>query len=255
MKILKRAALFLSLLLSVLVVTPIAAEDNARFGQPACPGPVLDKTFYVVCYSPENKVPVWVEYAITRKDLARVVAERTNDYRADPALPVDQRARPADYDKSGFDMGHMAPADDFVRSKKAMSTTFLLSNMVPQRPELNRNHWRGLEAAVQRLANTRGSAWVVTGPVFAGNTIKTIGARKVGVPTHCFKVVLTVQADGTKEIFAVVMPNTKSVNGDLAHYAQTVRFVEKLSGLDFFSALPQDERDRLETAGNPLPAQ
>jgi endonuclease G len=255
MEIRKLPAVLWSALLLAVVGRPILAEDNARFGQPACPGQVMDKTFYLVCYSGENKTPVWVEYALTSEDMALAVAKRTNDFRADPDLPPGERAKPADYAKTGFDMGHMAPADDFVRSKKAMSTSFLLSNMVPQRPKLNRNRWRGLESAVRQLAKTRGTAWIVTGPVYAGNKpIKTIGADKVAVPSHCFKVVLTMQADGTKEMFAVVMPNTNAVKADLAHFAQTVRFVEKLTGLDFFSALSQSEQDSLEIAGNTLPA-
>lgn len=239
-----------------LFLGPVWAEDHARFGQPACPGQILDKTYYVVCYSPENKIPVWVEYALTRQDLAGAGAKRTNDYRADPELPKEQRALPADYAKSGFDMGHMAPAEDLARSKKAMSASFLLSNMVPQKPRLNEQRWKDLEGAVRKLVQARGSAWIVSGPIWAGNKpIKRIGRRQVAVPSHCFKVILSVQADGTKEMFAAVMPNTNATKADLAHYAQTVRFVENLSGLNFFSALPTDEQDRLEGATHTLPAQ
>jgi endonuclease G len=169
-------------------------------------------------------------------------------------LPAGQRAELKDYENSGYDRGHMAPAADFERSKNAMSTTFLLSNMVPQRPNLNRIRWKQLETVVRKLAKDRGSVWIVTGPVFAGNKpIKTIGPDKVAVPSHCFKVVLTVQPDGSKEMFAEVILNTNGVKADLAHYAQTVRSVEKLTGLDFFSALPTAEQDILEKASNTLP--
>jgi len=44
----------------LLFVTPLLAEDNLKFGQPACAAPVLDKKFFVVCYDAAHKIPAWV---------------------------------------------------------------------------------------------------------------------------------------------------------------------------------------------------
>ena len=90
----------------LLLAGTATGEENLKFGQPACGGRLLDKTFFVICHSPENKVPVWVGYALTREDLAREVAERKNNFRADRDVPSGERAELSDYRSSGFDRGH-----------------------------------------------------------------------------------------------------------------------------------------------------
>jgi endonuclease G len=47
-------------------------------------------------------------------------------------IPEKFRAKLADYVKSGYDRGHMAPAGDAKYSQGAMDQTFLLSNIAPQ---------------------------------------------------------------------------------------------------------------------------
>jgi len=237
----------------LLATASALAENNLKFGKPDCPGRLLDKQFFVICYSPEHKIPIWVGYALTAADLDGP-ATRTNNFRADPALPADERSRPKDYSKSGYDQGHMAPAEDFTRSIQAMSTTFLLSNMAPQRPGLNRNRWKQLENAGRRVAKSQGSVWLFTGSIFIGNKpIQEIGADKVAVPTHFYKVILCVHPDGTKEMFASVMPNIAKLQTGLGKYATSVDNVEQLTGLDFFSALSESEQKSLESKVGSLP--
>jgi hypothetical protein len=48
----------------LLVLAPLLAEDNLKFGQPACAEALLDKQFFVVCYDRDHKVPTWVGYAL-----------------------------------------------------------------------------------------------------------------------------------------------------------------------------------------------
>ena len=51
---------------------------------------------------------------------------------------------------SGYDRGHMAPnyAIDTVFGERAHKQTFLMSNIVPQRPELNQGPWKEIEQVV-----------------------------------------------------------------------------------------------------------
>ena len=236
------------------LVAPLLAEDNLKFGQPACAQSVLDKKFFVVCYDSAHKVPAWVGYVLTKEDALAKATGRAGSFRADPALPKGERAENADYSKSGYDKGHMAPANDFTRSATAMKATFILTNAVPQKHGVNGGKWAQLEGAVHDLAATQGTVWVVSGPMFAGKTaVKTIGPDKVAVPTHTYKVVLLVHPNGDKEMFGFVLPNIDKPSGTLDSYTFSVNQVEKLTGLDFFSALPAAEQNRLEKTVKALP--
>jgi endonuclease G len=242
------------ILLIAVFLTPLGAEDNLKFGQPPCAGQVLDKKFFVVCYDAAHKIPAWVGYALTSADALKNATGRQGSFKPDPALPRGQRAERSDYAHTIYDMGHMAPADDFTRSLTAMKATFVLTNAVPQTEGLNRGKWRSLEAAVHKLAEGGNTVWVFSGPVFIGKApVQTIGADEVAVPTHTYKVVLCVHENGDKEMFGFVLPNIARPSGTLSGYTVSVSKVEELTGLDFFSALPADEQKRLEQAANGLP--
>ncbi len=236
------------LLLSAVACLP--AEDPLRFGQPACSGPVLDKKYFIICYDQERRVPRWVGYALTREDVSHAALTRASSglsFRADTALPRGERAENSDYRNSLYDKGHMAPAADFTRSREAMKATFVLSNAVPQRHGVNAGLWRELELAARALPETQGTTWIFSGPVFiGGKPLKTIGAHQVAVPTHTFKVILCERSDGTRQVFAYVLPNLDQVGSDIVRFAYSVNYVERLTSLDFFDKLPDEEERKLE---------
>jgi endonuclease G len=148
----------------------------------------------------------------------------------------------------------MAPAEDFSRSKDAMKSTFILSNVVPQYQRVNGGRWAQLELIVRNLVRTAGRAYVFTGPLFEEDGVETMVDTEVGVPTHTFKVILTVGPAETMKMYAVIMPNADGVTGTVNSFATTVRSVEDKTGFDFFSALSRAEQNRLEQATELFPA-
>jgi DNA/RNA endonuclease G (NUC1) len=52
-----------------------------------------------------------------------------------------------------------------------------------------------------------------------------------------------------------VLPNIAKPTGTIRDYTFSVNQVEKLTGLDFFGALPTAEQNRLERTVRELPAQ
>ncbi len=227
-------------------------NEHVRWGYPGGDCTILVKEHYVICYDDANRVPDWVTYHLTRQNLAGEIP-RTDDFRADPNLPSGERAELADYRHSGYDRGHMAPAAAFKRSATAMSETFLLSNMSPQRPNLNRHIWRRLEQDVRSLASAHGSIWVFTGTLYLDQTrnpidpIAFIGRSRVAVPTHFYKVILCEHTTGTVELFAFLMENRlQPLTGQPQDYLVSVDEVENMSGLDFFTLLPSGDEEQLE---------
>lgn len=233
---------------------------HLRWGLPGGSCTTLVKEHFITCHDNARRVPEWVIYHLTAADLARVEVERTDDFRADDELETAERAELDDYRGSGYDRGHMAPAADFKRSRVAMSTTFLLSNMAPQRPQLNRGRWAMLEAEVRQLAADHGSVWIYTGPLYLdsdGNpatSTETIN-RRVAVPSHFYKAVLCEHDTGAHEMFAYIMPNgVEPVTGPLNDYVATVDEIEAATGLDLFAVLPDALERRLESRRTSLPS-
>ena len=231
----------------------LSGNEHLRFGNPGCDGNLLVKPQYVICHRNDWKIPKWVTYHLSAENLQGNAA-RSDDFRPDPELPEGQRSELADYRNSGFDRGHMAPAADFKRSKVAMSETFLLSNMTPQTPNLNRRMWANLEDQVRSLANTHGSIWIFTGSLFLDAEEKPvqparhIGPNQVAVPTHFYKAILCDHGGGNFEMFAFILPNQRPVlSGTPRDYIVTVDKVQQLSHLDFFAGLPDEQEKRLET--------
>lgn len=111
-------------------------------------------------------------------------AMRLNDFHPDDRLP-QPRAENSDYLHSGYDKGHLTPAAD-ATNEQEMHDTFLLSNMTPQEPTLNRESWRIMEMQVRHDRPD----YIVTGALYAA-TRSTIGAHKVPVPTGYYKITYT----------------------------------------------------------------
>lgn len=189
---------------------------------------------YALEYNPRSKTPMWVVEHLTRDNLDQKNATRLNNFRPDPYLNVDQ-ASLQDFAESGYDRGHMAPAEDFRKSVKQMSESFFLSNMVPQNPDNNRHIWAQLEKNVRGWATRYGEVYVITGPIFyQGQSLGSIGRNKVAVPTHLYKVIL---APHQAQAIAFIIPNAPEDVATLDRFEVPVNQVEQLTGLQFFPRL------------------
>ena len=71
---------------------------------------------------------------------------------------------------------------------------------------------------------------------------------KIAVPDGFFKVILANRLPKPRAI-GFVMPN-KTCGGQLEDYAMSIDEVEKLTGFDFFSILPDNVENELERTCN-----
>jgi endonuclease G, mitochondrial len=181
---------------------------------------------FVVLHSGITHGPLWSAEHLTRAhlDAARDMT-RTNRFFEDDRLPDGEGATLSDYRRSGFDRGHMSPAGNRWNAQ-AMAESFSLANVVPQNRENNERLWAHIETGVRRLAQKYGEAYVITGPLFTGAQLQTLGATHVLVPTLIFKV---VYVPSQQLAFAIVADNTSA-----DHYeVQSVRALEQQSGMRF----------------------
>ena len=211
---------------------------------------------YSICYRESYEQAEWSAYCLTEDELVKN-AKRSDDFRADPEITTGS-ATPADYKKSGYDRGHLSPAADFAFSEKAMSETFYMSNMSPQKGSLNRGIWKDLESKVREWAELYGRVYVISGPVLEkpASEYKSIGENQVAVPEFYYKVILIPLYEDENDkaspedaqnvmMIAFILPNEKC-EGTLDDYAVTVDEVESRTGLDFFAPLPDSIENEME---------
>lgn len=235
----------------------------ANLELPLCPGnhgeadhQIRHFAHYTICYRESYEQAEWSAYCLTEEELVKN-AGRTDDFRSDPEIATGS-ATPADYKKSGYDRGHLSPAADFAFDEKAMSETFYMSNMSPQKGSLNRGIWKDLESEVRLWAKNFGRVYVVSGPILEKKPeeYKSIGENGVSVPEFYYKVILAPlyanEADKASPenadsviAMAYIFPNEKC-EGSLDDYAVSVDEVEKRTKLDFFALLEDKVENEVE---------
>lgn len=168
--------------------------------------------------------------------------------RPDPAIPAGFRPEDSDSKKTGYERGHMTPADERKKSQPVMDDCFSLSNIAPQDKKLNEVTGRLLEAAVQDWVKEREVPTIIMGPVYkasAGGQVSfpVIGKNQVAVPTHFFKIIINASDPAEIQALAFLMPN-KGLTG--REYLASIDEIERLTDLVSLSALPEDVQARVE---------
>ena len=220
---------------------------NLELPKPVKGEQIVAHTDYVLSYNEEFEQPSYVAYELDSNEIYGP-AKRKNNFRADPAITTGS-ATLDDYNKSGYDRGHLCPAADQKESDKAMSDSFYMSNMSPQTPNFNRKIWADLEGTVRTFADTNGKIYIATGPILTDGPYKTIGKNKVAVPKYFYKVILDYTEPEIKSI-GFILPNEGS-DKSLQSFATTVDKVEERTGLDFFYQLPDDIEAKIESTEDP----
>lgn len=186
---------------------------------------------FAVLHSGQSRTPIYVAERLNRAVLLDAHEnQRTDKFFADARLPSAERAELEDYQGSGFDRGHMAPAGDMA-TEESMAQSFSLANMVPQYPINNRKTWASIEKATRHyVMRAAGDVYVITGPVFDG-VPPIIGSDKVWVPQHFFKLVYD---PSTKRLWAHWLDNRDDAKvGKPISYEELVR----RTGIQFFPDL------------------
>lgn len=230
-----------TLTLSALFLCLTASAQNYELvkGQPLSSA-VVSHEGYTVSFNGARKTPDWVAWELTASEASATDASRTDVFNPDPL--IDGTPASSEYSRSGYDRGHMAPAADFKWSVKAMEESFYTSNICPQNNGLNAGLWCDLEKQCRTWAKHYGSLWIATGPVYSEPVKKT--ASGIAVPSAFFKVLLK-EFRGRWYAIGFVMPN-RDVPGPFFDWAVSVDEVERLTGLDFFSALPDSVEKAVE---------
>ena len=205
---------------------------------------ILTRRGYTVSYNLQHNLPNWVAWELTPDKLIERES-RTDKFLPDPDLPEDVAVTTDDYKRSGWDRGHMCPAGDNRWHWRAMQESFYMTNICPQHHNLNRGDWKELEEACRDWAQQEGRLFIVCGPILYRQQHKTIGREhRITVPEAFFKVVLCPASNPPRAI-GFIYKNT-SGNHPLDSYVNSVDQVERITGIDFFPALPDEVERQVE---------
>ncbi|HEX8503069.1 MAG TPA: DNA/RNA non-specific endonuclease [Pyrinomonadaceae bacterium] len=235
------------------------SNATADVNQPA--NYLLDKPQYAVSYHRDKGRPNWVSWHLASTWLGS--AARQDDFRNDTTLPAGwYQVQATDYSGSGFDRGHHCPSADRTATVADNSSTFLMTNMMPQSPDNNQGPWANLENYCRTLVSSGNELYVVMGGSGSGGTgsnggtTYTVASGHVAVPSQVWKVIIVLPA-GTNDVarvttstrtIAVLMPNTQGIRtADWKTYRVSVDQVESLTGYDFFSAVPAATQGVIES--------
>jgi len=205
---------------------------------------ILKNVGYAAGYDEERNDPAWVCYRLFKvADL--VSGDRPSRFAEDTRTL--SRIDHGDYTNSGFDRGHLAP--NYAISTRygvaAQRETFLMSNIVPQKPDMNQGPWRILEETISDYAQRFDEVWVITGPLYDDRP--TFIGPQVEVPDSFFKIVVDQTGRGLR-VLAFIMPQDVRRSDDPVRFLRSVDEIEAYSGLDFLSALPDEVETALEAS-------
>ena len=200
---------------------------------------LMEKLQYSLSYSRDNGGPNWVSWHLDSSWLGST--PRQDDFRADTTLPAGwYRVTGSDFSGSGFDRGHMCPSADRTISVTANSSTFLMTNMIPQLPANNQGVWANLETYSRSLVSQGNELYIISG----GQGLQYFIANgQVAVPAQTWKVIIVLPV-GSNDVsrvttstrtIAVIMPNSGTIGSDWRSYRVSVDQVEAITGYDFFS--------------------
>lgn len=206
---------------------------------PQSEGEIVHHTYYSLSYNESAEQANWVFYHINSNNTLGQYS-RTDDFRSDNAVSTGS-AQLLDYKNSGFDRGHLAPANDMSFNHIAMSESFYMSNMSPQHPSFNRGIWKQLEELVRNWGR-KSSIYVVTGPILSACST-SIGANHVCVPEYFYKVIFN---PNEQKMVSFILPNKKGEK-KLIEYVCTTNTIEQITNIDFFSFLEDNLEEKLES--------
>ncbi|MBO7582306.1 MAG: DNA/RNA non-specific endonuclease [Treponema sp.] len=230
---------------------------------------LMIKPQYTLSYNTQTLCPNWVAWHLDSENMGD--ADRSDDFRPDKELPEGwYGVKKADYqfNKYGFDRGHVCPSADRTATKEDNSMTFLMTNMVPQTPDNNRVIWMHFETFERELVQAGNEVYIIAGPYGTGGTspkgtfdnipisLKSGETYYMNVPAYTWKVLIAIPAgtddlervDSTATAIAINVPNQTGMQktGDWEQFLCSIDDIEEMTGYDFFELLPDNVEDVLE---------
>jgi len=238
---------FLIYLLSSFVAT--ANEVRISHCNGLCPtgtpetNTLIVTPIYALSNNEETKFADWVAYQVTPSTIGSS-ADHNRTWRADPQLDDEETLEPGDYrgasNALNTDRGHQAPLAAFSGTVYWRMTNYL-SNITPQKKNLNQGPWMRLEGRVRDAAYRLNGVYVVTGPLYEINTDNLPLADETHkVPSGYWKVIVN-----NNNAVGFIMGQDTERSMDECEAVATIEEIEQRSGLELFPSKNPNDRENI----------
>lgn len=231
--------------------------DNCSVGCPLGGSAVtLHRQAYSLNNNSSTKFANWVAYRLTKSSPA---SGKNRNWLKDPAIPAGETLEPADYKGAStalkVDRGHQANLASMagVPDWKALN---YLSNITPQKSDLNQGPWAYLENQERKLIqkDAVNYVYVVTGPLYE----RFIGAlpgttKKHVIPSGYWKVIFTGNSPADGYYASFLMEQNTPRYADYCDFQVTIEEIENRSGLTIWSGLTSEVKNALRAKKGQLP--
>ena len=172
-------------------------------------------------------------------------------WKADPWLADAETLEPNDYDGAPaqlkIDRGHQAPLASFSGTPQAAATNFV-SNITPQKVELNQGSWVRLETKERELAQSAGNpaVYVLTGPLYEREMDGMPKANEPHrVPSGYWKVV-AIESGSTIKVSSFIFDQMTPKAADHCSKRESIEEIERRATLRLFPRLKQRNFGKLD---------
>jgi hypothetical protein len=216
-------------------VISAVGPGGARIGVTASDGSTAATTITSAITSVATTARVGFNTALTRLGLLRTT---TNDW----------------INGGEYSRGHLAPSADWTSADGDNAATFFLTNMLPQRPDMNGGPWAEFETFLRTLLTGGRQIYVVAGGIWTRNRsgpgvdgLGVMPGAPLAIPDSMWKVAVVVPdlrgpAQITNpsdvQVIAVNMPNVNGIaSRPYTAYLTTVDAIQRSTGYDLLSLI------------------
>lgn len=220
----------------------------------------MEKTQYVLSYNESKGTANWISWHLNDEWIGST--SRQDDFRQDSNLPSGfYRVGDNDYSNTGFNRGHACPSADRTATVADNSSTFLMTNIIPQAPNHNQGIWADMENYCRKLVESEGKELYIVmgvegqGGIGDNGAADAIAGGKIIVPANIWKIVVVLdkgsndlsRIDASTRIIAVNIPNQQTLNSSWGDYRVSVDSLETLLGYDFLSEVSESIQSSIES--------
>ncbi len=162
----------------------------------------------------------------------------------------------------GYARGHMLPSANRYNTWQTNAQTCYSTNIMVQQYDFNGGAWANLENK-ERTKICADTLFVVVGTLFEDNKTINRFSRTIGVPSHCYKLLLRTRAGTTRKHISEITSaddlicigflfenSAASTDAELSDAAVSVAEIEERSGFKFFRNLNPKIADEVKAQKN-----